>query len=329
MTRKRLGFFTRLLDDAAPKERYRLATEQIRHAERLGFDSAWIAQHHFHEHEGGLPSPLVFLAHAAAHTERIRLGTAIITLPMEDPLRVAEDAAVLDLLADGRLEVGFGSGGTPTSFLPFGLTSERRGEVFAEHLHLIQSAWRGDSLAHPDNHLYPPAPQLAERIWIATFSVEGAIRAGQAGHGLMLSRTQPRPVGQPQLPLDAIQNPIIDAYLSALPAGVAPRILASRTAFVADSRQYALQVAEPGLRRQAAAHRAAGHQLIGDTVTDYLSQLDAHVGDVEQVQASLAQDSVLARVTDISFQVHSVEPSHRDTLRSIELIAQHIAPQLQ
>lgn len=329
MTRKRLGFFTRLLDDAAPKERYRLATEQIRHAERLGFDSAWIAQHHFHEHEGGLPSPLVFLAHAAAHTERIRLGTAIITLPMEDPLRVAEDAAVLDLLADGRLEVGFGSGGTPTSFLPFGLTSERRGEVFAEHLHLIQSAWRGDSLAHPDNHLYPPAPQLAERIWIATFSAEGAIRAGQAGHGLMLSRTQPRPVGQPQLPLDAIQNPIIDAYLSALPAGVAPRILASRTAFVADSRQYALQVAEPGLRRQAAAHRAAGHQLIGDTVTDYLSQLDAHVGDVEQVQASLAQDSVLARVTDISFQVHSVEPSHRDTLRSIELIAQHIAPQLQ
>lgn len=329
MTRKRLGFFTRLLDDAAPKERYRLATEQIRHAERLGFDSAWIAQHHFHEHEGGLPSPLVFLAHAAAHTERIRLGTAIITLPMEDPLRVAEDAAVLDLLADGRLEVGFGSGGTPTSFLPFGLTSERRGEVFAEHLHLIQSAWRGDSLAHPDNHLYPPAPQLAERIWIATFSAEGAIRAGQAGHGLMLSRTQPRPVGQPQLPLDTIQNPIIDAYLSALPAGVAPRILASRTAFVADSRQYALQVAEPGLRRQAAAHRAAGHQLIGDTVTDHLSQLDAHVGDVEQVKASLAQDSVLARVTDISFQVHSVEPSHRDTLRSIELIAQHIAPQLQ
>jgi len=329
MTRKRLGFFTRLLDDAAPKERYRLATEQIRHAERLGFDSAWIAQHHFHEHEGGLPSPLVFLAHAAAHTERIRLGTAIITLPMENPLRVAEDAAVLDLLADGRLEVGFGSGGTPTSFLPFGLTSERRGEVFAEHLHLIHSAWRGDSLAHPENHLYPPAPQLAERIWIATFSAEGAIRAGQAGHGLMLSRTQPRPVGQPQLPLDAIQNPIIDAYLSALPAGVAPRILASRTAFVADSRQYALQVAEPGLRRQAAAHRAAGHQLVGDTVTDYLSQLDAHVGDVEQVKASLAQDSVLARVTDISFQVHSVEPSHRDTLRSIELIAQHIAPQLQ
>lgn len=329
MIPKRLGFFTRLLDRAAPQERYRLATEQIRHAERLGFDSAWVAQHHFHENEGGLPSPLVFLAHAAAHTQRIRLGTAIITLPMENPLRVAEDAAVLDLLAEGRLEVGFGSGGTPTSFLPFGLACEQRGAIFADHLHLIESAWRGDTLAHPDNHLYPPAPQLAKRIWIATFSIEGAIRAAKSGHGLMLSRTQPRPPGQSELPLDAIQNPIIDAYLAALPAGVSPRILASRTAFIADSQGYALQAAEPGLSKQAAAHRAAGHEIIGDNVTDYARQLDAHIGDAPHVLASLAKDSVLTRVTDISFQVHSVEPSHQDTLRSIELIAKHIAPQFR
>lgn len=328
MTRKRLGFFTRLLDDAPAKERYRLATEQIRHAERYGFDSAWIAQHHFHEHEGGLPSPLVFLAHVAAHTRRIRLGTAIITLPLENPLRVAEDTAVLDLLADGRLEVGFGSGGTPTSFLPFGLTINERAATFAEHLHLINSAWRGDSLTHPDNHLYPPAPQLTGRVWIATFSVEGAVRAAQQGHGLMLSRTQPRPAANLALTLDAIQNPIIDAYLAALPSGVAPRILASRTAFVADSDAYALKVAEPGLRRQAQQHRAAGHSVTGDTVTDHIRQFDAHIGTPQTVLASLSQDSVLARATDISFQVHSVEPSHQDTLRSIELIAEQIAPHL-
>ena len=328
MTRKRLGFFTRLLDDAPPKERYRLATEQIRHAERHGFDSAWIAQHHFHEREGGLPSPLVFLAHVAAHTQSISLGTAIITLPLENPLRVAEDAAVLDLLADGRLEVGFGSGGTPTSFLPFGLTIDQRASVFAEYLHLIQSAWRGDSLTHPDNHLYPPAPQLAERVWIATFSVEGAIRAGQAGHGLMLSRTQPRPADALSLTLDAIQNPMVDAYLDALPAGVAPRILASRTAFVADSTEYALKVATPGLTRQAQQHRAAGYEVTGDSVTDYIRQFDAHIGDPSTVVASLKNDSILARATDISFQVHSVEPSHQDTLRSIELIAGHVAPHI-
>src|SRR5919204_4864088 len=113
---KRLGFFTRLLDQVSPAERYRLATAQIVHAERAGFDSAWIAQHHFHEDEGGLPAPFVFLAQAAVRTSRIRLGTGIVTLPLELPIRVAEDAAVLDLMSGGRLEVGIGPGGHPSPF---------------------------------------------------------------------------------------------------------------------------------------------------------------------------------------------------------------------
>ncbi|WP_293793923.1 putative FMN-dependent luciferase-like monooxygenase [uncultured Pantoea sp.] len=328
MTRKRIGFFTRLLDDTTAQQRYRLATEQIQHAERNGYDSAWIAQHHFHEKEGGLPSPLLFLAHVAAHTRIIRLGTGIITLAMENALRVAEDAAVLDLLSNGRLEVGLGSGGTATSFLPFGITIDQRASVFADHLHQLLSAWRGDTLAHPDNHLYPAAPTLAQRVWIATFSAEGAARAGQAGHGLMLSRTQPRPAGQPDLPLDQMQNPMIDAYLAALPAGIAPRILASRTAFVADSRDYARRLAEPGLQRQAQHFRESGH-VIGHTLDEQARQLDAHFGDADQVRQSLLADTSLQRVTDISFQVHSIDPPHADTLRSIELIAEHIAPALR
>ena len=85
----RLGFFTRLLDQADAAERYRLATAQIMHAERCGFDSAWVAQHHFHEDEGGLPAPFVFLSQVAARTTRIRLGTGIVTLPLELPVRVA------------------------------------------------------------------------------------------------------------------------------------------------------------------------------------------------------------------------------------------------
>src|SRR5262250_2713615 len=97
-----LAYFTRLLDAAPAAERYRLAAEQIGHAECCGYDAAWIAQHHFHEHEGGLPSPFVFLGHLAARTSRIRLGTGIITLPLELPVRVAEDAVVLDLLSAGR-----------------------------------------------------------------------------------------------------------------------------------------------------------------------------------------------------------------------------------
>src|SRR5258708_24017885 len=99
---KRLGFFTRLLDEATAAERYRLATAQIAHAERWGFDSAWIAQHHFHEGEGGLPAPFVFLAQAAAHTTRIRLRTGLVTLPLAMPVRLAEDPLAADLTSGGQ-----------------------------------------------------------------------------------------------------------------------------------------------------------------------------------------------------------------------------------
>jgi len=328
MILKRLGFFTRLLDKASAQERYRLATLQIQHAERWGFDTAWIAQHHFHEHEGGLPSPLLFLASVAAQTSRIRLGTAIITLPMENALRVAEDAAVLDLLSHHRLELGLGSGGTSTSFLPFGLTVEQRADAFSANLDTLLQAWGNQPLGHAENRLYPAAPQLAERLWQATFSVAGAVRAGAAGHGLMLSRTQPRPQGQPRRPLDAMQNPIIDAYLAALPPGVEPRILASRTAFVSRDGAEARRLAQPGLTAQAQQHRAAGHEVQGDTLDDYIAAFDAHLGTPQQVVASLRQDSSLERVTDVSFQVHSIDPPHQQILTSIELLATDVAPAL-
>ncbi len=165
-----------------------------------------MAQHHFHEAEGGLPAPLVFLSHVAAHTRRIRLGTGIITLPMESALRVAEDAVVLDLMSVGRLELGVGSAGTPGSFSAFGLQSSERGKIYAENLALLRSALNDEPLSGTDNHLYPASPLLKSRIWQATFSVDGGARAGKAGDGLMLSRTQPRSPDALDTPLDEIQN---------------------------------------------------------------------------------------------------------------------------
>lgn len=325
--RKRLGFFTRLLDDVPAGTRYYYAQEQIATAERFGFDTAWVAQHHFHADEGGLPAPLVFLAHVAAETTRIRLGTGVITLPLENPIRVAEDAAVLDLLSGGRLEVGFGTGGTPSSFTAFGHESAERGEIFGRHLKTVLDAWAGRSLPGGDR-LYPSAPQLLDRIWQATFSVAGGERAGFAGDGLMLSRTQPRPHDNPNASLADLQNPIIDAYLHALPAGRAPRILGSRSLFVADSRTEALQLAEVGLRRGAERLIAAGHKVAGNSLADLIVAFDVHVGTVEDVVASLSADETLERVTDIVFQVHSVDPPHPQILRSIELIATKVAPAL-
>ncbi|NJC69903.1 putative FMN-dependent luciferase-like monooxygenase [Planosporangium thailandense] len=328
MNRLRLGFFTRLLDDGPADLRYRLATEQIRHAEAYGFDSAWVAQHHFNEAEGGLPAPLVFLSHVAARTSRIRLGTGIITLPLENPVRVAEDAAVLDLLSGGRLEIGVGNGGTPSSFSAFGHDSANRSAIYAEHLAVLIHAWAGRSLSGEGNHLYPAAPRLLGAVWEATFSVSGGVRAGRAGHGLMLSRTQPRTEDAPHATLGEIQRPIVDAYYDNLPDGRTPRIMTSRTAFVADSRAEALRLAEAGLGRAARQLKERGHPVPDGGLEQLIAAFDVHVGTPEDVIASLRADPTLQRSTDLVFQVHSVDPPHPHILRSIELLATEVAPAL-
>jgi len=326
---RRLGFFTRLLDQAEPAERYRLATEQIVHAERLGYDSAWIAQHHFHEDEGGLPAPFVFLAQIAVQTTRIRLGTGIVILPLEMPIRVAEDSAVLDLLCRGRLEVGVGGGGNLSSYAAFGQNSAERTALLLENLKVLRDAWAGQPLPGGKDRMYPVNPSLVDRVWQATFTVEGARRAGTAGDGLLLSRTQPRPADAPDLPLPEIQNPMIDAYLEALPKGREPRILASRTVFVADDNDEARRLAEIGLGRHRARLARLGRSTgDGSGLDAMIVAMDAHLGTPDRVIDSLRTDNTLLRATDLAVQVHSIDPPHPFILRSMELVAEVVAPAL-
>jgi putative FMN-dependent luciferase-like monooxygenase len=324
---KRLGFFTRVLDDTTPGERYANAAEQVVHAEQNGFDSAWVAQHHFHRDEGGLPAPLVFLSYVAAKTSRIRLGTGIITLPLENPIRAAEDAAVLDLLSGGRLELGLGSGGTPSSFTAFGYDVADKNAIYEKHLATFRTALSGSPIVG-ETKLYPAAPQLLERFWQATFSVAGGARAGKAGDGLMLSRTQPRPTDNHTASLPDLQHPILDAYFENLPREIAPRIVASRTLFVADNRDEARRYAETGLKKAAIGLAKSGHRFDSNDLDYLIGATDTHVGTVDDVLESLSRDTTLPRVTDIVFQVHSVDPPHELILRSIELIASKVAPQL-
>ena len=172
----RLGFLTHLhgsSDD--PAKRYRDYVELFVAAEELGFDSVWVAQHHFDAAAGGLPSPLVFLAAVAERTKRVRLGTAVLTLPLEDPLRVAEDAAELDALSGGRLElgVGSGSGSGPETFAAFGKSFDRRREDNSAAVGVLRAALSGEQAGGTGLRLHQAAPGLAGRLWQAAFSRDG------------------------------------------------------------------------------------------------------------------------------------------------------------
>lgn len=328
MTARRLGFFTRLVRAEASEDAatvYRHALEQFDLAERLGYDTAWVAQHHLDPAEGGLPSPFVFLAHAAARNPRIRLGTAIVTLALEDPIRVAEDAVVLDTLSGGRLELGFGAGGSKHAFELFELGDADRQRLYADKLATVTNALTGAPLVG-ERGLNPPASQLRNRLWHATFSAGGAARAGTAGDGLLLSKSQPRDPAWPDATLWEIQEPLIAAYLSALPAGVTPRIGASRGVFVADDHDEAIHLAEQGAHRFLEQLRRNHQTDLAGTVEDVLR--DTFVGTPDEVVEQLTADTALRWATDLIVQVHPVDPGHEATLRSIELIATKVAPQL-
>lgn len=180
----RLGYLTHVTGDD-PSRAYRETIRLAERAEELGYDSFWVAQHH-HGHLGGrLPSPLVLLAAVAERTRLIRLGTAVVALPLEDPRRLAEDAAVLDALSGGRLELGIGAGADPDASLRFGRRHDDR---------------HADTVAALDVLLeLLPAAVAEHRVWWATGTPSAVDAAAARGIGLFSGRP---PGDDPQVVAD-------------------------------------------------------------------------------------------------------------------------------
>ena len=115
---------------------------QAEHADALGYDTFFIAEHHFHEY-GVVPNPAVMLAAMASRTQRLRLGTAIAALNYRNPIEVAESYAMLDVLSGGRLVLGVGSGYLKHEFEGFGIDPATKRERFDENFALVRRLLAG------------------------------------------------------------------------------------------------------------------------------------------------------------------------------------------
>jgi alkanesulfonate monooxygenase SsuD/methylene tetrahydromethanopterin reductase-like flavin-dependent oxidoreductase (luciferase family) len=183
-----LHFLLAVSHQDAIARKYREAIEQAVVGESLGFESVWPAEQHFDPRMSSLSCPMLLLAAIAARTTRLRLGTGIVQLPLAHPLRLAEELATLDVLSNGRLELGVGRGSNPMHFAGFGVpTSESRAR-FEESIEFIRAAWDSERFSFDgrfwsvrDLRLVPRPVQARPRMRVAANSPETASWAGRAG----------------------------------------------------------------------------------------------------------------------------------------------------
>ena len=184
------------------QEIYARGVEVAQAAEALGFRSVWLAEHHFSTY-GYLSRPVQLATYIAAKTTRLRVGTAVIVVPLHHPLVVAEEIATLDLLAGGRIDVGLGRGYQHDEFERLGLELESGRARWDESVDIILKAFEGKPFSYdgkifkiPETTIFPqPLQKPRPPIWITAQSpdsVEGAVRRGfnvlTGGFGVPIER---------------------------------------------------------------------------------------------------------------------------------------------
>ena len=184
-----------LLENPIDKTEHRIVKEQmaiLRAAEDLSFDSVWPAEHHFSEY-GYCVSSSLMLATLAETTRRIRLGTGIVILPFHNPIRVAEEYALLDLMSDGRVDFGIGRGYQPHEFRGYGVDQTKSRGIFNEAIQVILQAWTRDRVNYSGVHFSiqdvtvrpKPLQKPHPPIWMAALSPESYVQAGRMGFNLL------------------------------------------------------------------------------------------------------------------------------------------------
>jgi alkanesulfonate monooxygenase SsuD/methylene tetrahydromethanopterin reductase-like flavin-dependent oxidoreductase (luciferase family) len=302
-----LGFLTIGLFDAAdPRRGHESTLEIIELGERLGFDSAWVRHRHL---QYGISSPVAVLSAASQRTRRIQLGTAVTPLGWENPLRLAEDLATVDLLSGGRLNPGV-SAGPPLhvdrvrdALYPDTADAEDFGYGRVERL---LAAVRGEPVTDFSgvegfevfsDRVQPHSPGLGSRLWYGGGSLRSARWAGEHGMNLLTSSVVKAEETEGPYDFAEIQRAQIRAFRAAHPDGEAARVSQGLVVIPTDGaspeqraryEEYAAQRTPRTASPQGPARLLFAPDLVG-TAAEIAERLHAHAAfrEVEEVAFAL------------------------------------------
>jgi alkanesulfonate monooxygenase SsuD/methylene tetrahydromethanopterin reductase-like flavin-dependent oxidoreductase (luciferase family) len=316
--------FSKLESSAFYDEMFR----QIEFIERAGFNSVWVTEHHFVD-DGYLAPVMPMLAAIAARTTRLRLGTYVLLAPLYHPLRLAEDAAMIDVISKGRLRLGLGMGYRDEEFEALGVSKKTRYSRTLETIEILKRAWSGETFSFAGKHFNfkdvrvlprPVSKPYPELLW-GGMTAKAIERAAEHDLGFACN------LGRHQLEL----------YRSAMRArGKDPfnySIVNSRIVYVADDEDTAWNDIERAAMYQAALYgkwlSAANPGQNWIQPNPKQLRAGAILGSPEAVRAKLAEVIETASPTEliVNMQLPGLAPSK--TMCSLERFAAEVVPKLR
>jgi alkanesulfonate monooxygenase SsuD/methylene tetrahydromethanopterin reductase-like flavin-dependent oxidoreductase (luciferase family) len=307
---------------AGPAQAFETLIENAQRVEQLGFEAYWVAEGHFSAI--GSPSALTLLAALTQRTTRLRLGTAVVPLALDNPLRIAETASLVNVLGGDRLELGVGKGNpggfSTAAYHAFGLDEGQREELYAQTLDRLRSAFAHTETGSDGEEydLYPPVGALPSRVWQATGNAATARAIAAAGDGLQLHRfVVGGNTGQAQLPL-------VEAYLDGLDSGAQARIGVSRSILPARDKPEAVRLFREHLERNPGALPGVRRE---GSPEDILHGFSILFGSPEDITEGLLADPTVVASTDYLFSIpldHDDEHYRASFVRIAEEIHPHL-----
>lgn len=321
-------------DSIAHQQQWQNHLEQFRAARDAGFD-AYCWAHHFLVDPFQHFQPWPVLARLAAEPGVMKLATSVLLLPLLNPVEVAEQAATLDHISEGRLILGIGLGYRPEECEAFGTKMSQRGARCTEGLRLMRRLWTEDEVTHHGRYYQVtgarptarPYQQPGPKVWQAAMSDPAVRRVGREGDILYLGPAQPNPTIARQL----------DLYRATLDASGHPapgEQVIVREFYCARTREEALDKARNGFARKYEVY--AGHGLHGadETLTrkvtgDLETLMDETfiVGSPDDCLEQLATYHQMG-FTDVIIRLFYPEMSQTETLEHIALVGEEVIPAL-